>query len=939
MQRKLRSTCAFLTGASALALGLAAPAVAQEETTRTFDTIIVTTEKREASIQDVPIAVSAFDETMLDRMNLDGGPDLVLSIPNANFSKGNFTGSNFSLRGIGSKLVSGTADSAVGVHVNGAPLTANRLFEAEFFDAERIEVLRGPQGTLYGRNATGGVINLITAKPTDVFEGKGDITLGSESTIKGRGYVNIPIGETAGLRLAGYYHSRDGYVFNDVTGNNVDDRNLYSLRATFQTDLWDRGDLFFMIEHFEEDDNRLRASEQICAKAPAPTSIGGVPILPQFSLIGDLTNQGCLPATISGMTSTVNSTATLGGLLGALTGLTTGDAFAGVSSGGLRATSAAFDPIYQAEQTLYEFGVNFDITDELTLSFLTSYNEDRVLSNEDYNKITPNGTFNAIPTPPFSLLFPGGVVSDPQLGASNIFRTYDVSRGDSEQFTQEIRLQSDYDGRFNFTVGGIYIDFESLTDYYVMSNTLTANAQIQNFFATLPPGAIPGTATGPGVAVPIDPGNGASTVFGNLNNNGRNYFYSRTPYTLQAYALFGEGYIDLTEDVKLTLGLRYTNDDKEVVNNSTALLANVGTVPLALTDPDHAYLTDPINPTATAQFEEVTGRIVLDWQTRLPGADESLVYASYARGYKGGGINPPPAVGVAPIQPTYEPEFINAYEIGTKSTFGGGVLQLNATGFFYDYEGYQVSKIVNRTSLNENIDAQILGLEIESIWSPIENLVLNANIGILDTEITGGTSIDLLDRTQGNPNQIVIKASNASNCVVDRAAMGTLIAIIQGLPGTPAIPGVTGNPLAVLGACSGAFAALGIIPSEGTAVNLKGKELPNAPGSTVSLGAQYTWNLGANWEVTARGDWYRQSASWSRIFNAVNDRLAAWENINASITFDNEDRGLYVELYVQNLMNDDVITDAYLTDDSSGLFTNVFLNDPRIYGITIGKRF
>jgi hypothetical protein len=88
-----------------------------------------------------------------------------------NFSKGNFTGYNFQIRGIGSKLVSGSGDAGTGIHLNNAPLIANNLFETEFYDVERVEVLRGPQGTLYGRNATGGVVNLLTAKPDRHFAG------------------------------------------------------------------------------------------------------------------------------------------------------------------------------------------------------------------------------------------------------------------------------------------------------------------------------------------------------------------------------------------------------------------------------------------------------------------------------------------------------------------------------------------------------------------------------------------------------------------------------------------------------------------------------------------------------------------------------------------------------------------------------------------------
>ncbi len=150
----------------------AADEAAPPATSSGSEEIFVTAQRKSERLQKVPIAVSAFSQDQLQKQKIDGGPNLVLAIPNINFSKGNFTGSNFSIRGIGSKLVAASGDSATGVHINGSPLTANNLFEAEFFDVERVEVLRGPQGTLYGRNATGGVVNLITAKPNfDEFGG------------------------------------------------------------------------------------------------------------------------------------------------------------------------------------------------------------------------------------------------------------------------------------------------------------------------------------------------------------------------------------------------------------------------------------------------------------------------------------------------------------------------------------------------------------------------------------------------------------------------------------------------------------------------------------------------------------------------------------------------------------------------------------------------
>jgi outer membrane receptor protein involved in Fe transport len=106
----------------------------------------------------------------------------------------------------------------------------------------------------------------------------------------------------------------------------------------------------------------------------------------------------------------------------------------------------------------------------------------------------------------------------------------------------------------------------------------------------------------------------------------------------------------------------------------------------------------------------------------------------------------------------------------------------------------------------------------------------------------------------------------------------------------------------------------------------------------VSLGAQYRWTSGP-WTVTPRADFYYQAASYARIFNAPNDVLKAYTNTNLSLTIDREDWGLNVQFYVKNLFDKTVITDKYITDDSSGLFTNIFLNDPRTYGVSLTKRF
>ena len=646
MKFTLDSKCALLAGASAMALGVL-PAQAQD-VERKLGTVLVTTQKAEESIQDVPIAVSAFDEDALEKLKLDGGPDLTKSIPNVAFAKGNFTGYNFKIRGIGADLVAQSGDAGVGVHQNDVPLTANRLFEAEFFDLERVEVLRGPQGTLYGRNATGGVVNVITAKPVlEEFQANARLTYGNYNTFKGKGMINLPLGETAALRLAGSYLSRDGFADNTVTGEDIDGRDLYGLRATFAWEPTDRLRTWVSIDHFEEDDNRLRVGKQLCSKDPLLAEFSGIPIGPADAIY---TSLGCQEAPLSESFDRVNSAATLGGGLGITAGLLSGDAFTEPVNRDLRKIESAFDPIYQADQTLYEWKGEFDLTDSLTATYLGSYSESSILSIEDYNKVTPNNPFNTTGFPlgdpalqgVYDALFPGGVVNDPQLGVSNEFSTFDLSGGSSEQTTHEIRLQSAFDGMFNFNIGAIAVDFEAIDPsdptegYYVFSNTLTALTQLNNALG----GAIFGGE------VPLDTAGEQPSLFNtSLDGLGGNYFRSLSPYELESFALFGEAYFDVTDELTFTLGLRYTDDEKSQDNIPTYLFTPAAAIqaggPIAPAPVPGADADNAGDGTYNVSFEEVTGRGVVDWTPNLDFTEDTLVFASYSRGYKGGGINPP----------------------------------------------------------------------------------------------------------------------------------------------------------------------------------------------------------------------------------------------------------------------------------------------------------
>ncbi|MDX2237506.1 MAG: TonB-dependent receptor [Hyphomonadaceae bacterium] len=933
----------LLSGASLAAFG-AIPAASAQDSGRVTEEIVVTAEKREASIQEVPIAISAFSEERLERLQLNDAQDLQLSIPNFQFAKGNFTGSNIAIRGVGTRVVAQSADAAVGLHLNGAPLGQTPIFETEFYDVERVEVLRGPQGTLYGRNSSSGILNVITARPElEEFSGRLEGTYGNYNTYRGQGMINIPIGDSFAIRAAGFYLQRDGFTEDLNSGQDVDGRDMWSARISAYAELSDQADAQLTLQWFTEDSNRSRIGKQLCTTDTRPWPF----------------SQGCQAAAPS--FGVLNTTATLGGLgalifpgtTGGVPGLSPTLASGNLGTGGsnpadFRQVRLAYQPQHSNDDFVATFEFNYDISDTLRITSLTSFATNQVFSSVDYNQVRLGQNFN------LTLFTPTGTFTGPRSGTRSTLSTFDVSESEAEQITQEVRLQSDYDGWFNYTIGGIYIDATSRGTYQVISNSLEAIALGLN--ASTPPGS------------PLIPAN-------------QFYFTSDTTnYSLEAAAAFGEIYVTPTDDLKFTLGLRYTSDDKSVSDRQTLL--------------QRIDATAVTPSTRTASFEEITGRFTVDYQSSLPFTDESNWYASYARGYKGGGINPPfdPALfqGVAT---TFEPEFVNAYEIGVKNVLNDGRMTANLAGFYYDYEGYQVTRIVNRTSVNANIDATVQGVEAEFTWEPVDRLVFDLNVGWLSSEIQDANLIDPINVTAGNtgftnvqdaltwtrqmvfsstgtflgtvgtggtlasaPAGSVVRSVNvadltganggaaaaAAGGIVSNPALATISTAAQCIASTAAVTTVqTINAALLPFTCQlvRGFAGDARNGSDGIAVSLDGNDLPNTPEYTVSFGAQYTFTLGGGWTMTPRGDVYYQADSFARIFNGPNDQLDSYAIGNVSVRFENEDNGWYASVFAKNVSDEEVVTDYYLTDQSSGLFTNAFLLEPRTYGVTLGRRF
>jgi len=995
------------------------------------ETVVVTSSKIKGDIQTVPIAITALSQEQLTSRQIAGGPDLVKEVPNLTFSKTNFSGYTIQIRGIGTQAISVTTDPAVAVALNDIPFIRNHFFEQEFFDVNQVEVLRGPQGTLYGRNATAGVVNVISAKPTDQFEAMLSADWGNYLNRRYEGMVNIPIvDDWLELRVAGEWTKRNGYTINENTGNPVDGRDLWSTRVTLGWKPSDKVQAYLVWEHFSEDDDRMRTQKQLCKTDPGRASIDGVSILAPnlangnaFALTQASFSQGCLPASMysaddfevpNGYSLPYVTAGFYSGTMNSAV-----DPYGGAeNSRNLRVIETQIDPRYRAKNDTLEFNADYNITPGLTFSSQTGYNNDFLYSTEDYNRFnTAPGIFQAstnqgVQSSTLTYLNPSDgyyYFCDPQLGCSDRLVAQDVSQERAWQLSQEFRLASNFKGPFNFSVGGNYMHYETVEDYFVFANALTAFAATSAASNINVPwqagvsdnhqcldGGYPGVSAGhSGLGAgfgneynnPLYGANQPTSVcyyidpnpLSSINSEGHNYFLSRNPYVLNSYAGFGEAYYSVRDDLKLTGGIRWTDDQKHFIDIPSELLAQgYGYMPIAVVD---------------QQWNQLTGRLAANWTPKLDFTDQTLIYGSWAHGYKAGGANPPGAaiysygVGVKgiPDHPkTFNPEFIDAYELGSKNTLLDGGLTLNGDVFFYNYSGYQISEIVDRTSINLNFNATVKGAELEAMYEPLPGLKFNFAGGYEDTRIDNGqSSVDLMDRTAGHAGWVVMRpfVTTPSNCIFPDYVAAALVTGYAGSgEGNPAVSAcgiayyggddpITERPYKPnpifntdYGFGSGGNGAVNNVPGypgydpidpnatnngygpapndgEGFSKNLGGNQLPNAPHFTASLSGEYTMPVSEDWAATLHSDFYWQSQSFARVFNdRPYDKIRGYSNVNLALILTSVS-GWQVMGYLKNVFDTTAITGTFLNSDDSGLTTNVFLTDPRLFGVRVTKNW
>ncbi|MEZ5972067.1 MAG: TonB-dependent receptor [Hyphomonadaceae bacterium] len=719
----------LLSGASLAAMGaLASPALAQDGDDTVTDEIVVTATGRAAAIQDVPLAVTAVSGEQLENSGVQDLRDVTQVAPSLQMGTGqsNSSGTIARIRGIGTGSDNPGFEGAVGIFIDGVYRARAGAALADLPELERVEVLRGPQGTLFGRNTSAGAISVISAGPR--FEPgmyiQGDYGFDDLEETGLEAGVNMPVTDSLAFRLDGVVRDRGGYITDIAGGEDVNSSSRWSARGQALWDITPNASLRLILDGAQ--------SDSVCCGAT-------------------LVNYGTTSALISILTG--------GG------GVTPG--------GGVPVLDA------EARQMSVTPGRGYgETTDEIGFSAQLDWD----LGGVNLTSISAVRDWKA--------------VRDQDID----FTSADIAYRDGlevgiENFTQEIRLQGEV-GRLNWLVGAFYADESidqtdtirqgsqaSLFSNLAVSSACSGSFELFNycgggvpsiFQAVLnnPAGPFVGTMTGPellaanlailgvngGSLVPAPAGTGQQADVWNVQT--------------QSISVFTHNEISLSDNLILTLGLRYSDETKDLDANLNAVnpacaslqqmeLATIGLLGNNAAAPGFplgivrfiegtsdgatamALACNPaVNPIANGNWSgsreenEFSGTASLAYHLN----DDVMIYGGYSRGYKAGGFNidrsgfsiRPSTVSNLSLntdQLAFDPEFTDSYEIGLKTTLFGGSTTFNLTGFYEQIHDYQSNNFNGFNYITRNVPEVISqGVELEFATNPMEGLNINAGV-------------------------------------------------------------------------------------------------------------------------------------------------------------------------------------------------------------------
>ncbi|MBC2666709.1 TonB-dependent receptor [Novosphingobium flavum] len=602
----------YRIGISALALAWVLPTVAQaqeqapaEAGTKSagLEEIVVTAEKRTVNVQKTAIAI---DVMTSEKLAKNGVTDIsALQAMDAGVQIAQSASATFvTVRGVSGRDATEIGDPAVAINVDGVFLQRPNGMNAAFFDLDRIEVLRGPQGTLYGRNATGGVVNIISKRPNFDLGGYAAVTVGNYKTVNGEGAINVPLGDSLAMRASFTSRNHDGYRNNTLPGSANEERGDDEKTKGARLQL-----LFKPDNHF----SALLSGTYIDQGGNGPVGVGYMTSRPQAPT--SPSEAETFPLSEPGVYGLVRKNL-------------------------VTELNYDFGPV----KATYLFGfAGLDLD----------------------HKYDIDGTAGQYGT-----------------------QAYVFRRGEySKDYSHEFRLASNGNGPFTWQVGAFFYK---------------QNLKIRSFNTVIY--------------------NGQTITLRNFNYD----------VEVKSKAGFGQVSYALTDDLKVSAGVRFSEDTKQRTGftlNGPSLTATWTTQP-TLNRVDEG-------PGSKSKDTDTSWHLGIDYQI----SPSSLIYAKADKGYKSGGFTTINA---------YGPETVKAYEIGAKNRFLGNTLQVNLSAFIYDYTGQQVSQLTpNGTQVLNAGRSRVRGVEAQIDWRATPNDTIDLSVNYLNARFrefavaSGGVNVNL----------------------------------------------------------------------------------------------------------------------------------------------------------------------------------------------------
>ena len=611
-----------------------------------LETIVVTAQKREENVQNVPLSITALSGNTIQKAKILTLADLASSVTGISFTANSPQSNEINIRGVvNTRLSSPTADQSVSIFVDDVYVSRSGNLNSAFYDVERIEVLRGPQGVLLGKNVAGGAINVISATPSFDTSARVTLTYGNYDHKQASGYATGAITDSLAARFSFQAINHDGYA-RDIA-HNVDLENLDSIQL--------RGQLLYKPQGSD-----LRANFIVDYSKDTSNGINRVGI-PDPVLTG----------TRPWSTARARIAALRPGGLSVRESLPVWPLF--------RGDTVASPQDIRHETVSLILRLDKDVAENVRLTSITGYRHGDAYTLYDQTGLGPTNPYNVITT----LLFAEPVNFDEQ----------------ARQFSQELRLTSTYtDSRFDWILGA----------YYLHNKV----HQFNRFWGE----------------TPFQPGGMAPGALAVLSGESH---WDDTGYNKDV-AVFGQIGFKFTDTLKLEAGARYTHDRKSGTQSGFPIATGDRFVPTDPTPLTPLAVTTPFTTGYGKSWSEITPQATLTW-TPIQGI---LAYATYSKGFKGGGFqNDAPNAFAA--QTPYDPETVDNYEGGVKTEFWDHRIRVNISAFQMKYKNLQVQQtsaaclcnIINNAS-----SATIKGLEGELQFAPTSWFHAWATGNVLDAK-------------------------------------------------------------------------------------------------------------------------------------------------------------------------------------------------------------